>query len=498
MEKKEISKECKKYGIEVDQYVIAKDYEGLEDYLAKLKIISESHNSPEYAPIFYYLGTGKGELSDYYQKNRETLTNNKSVELRKESLFYMRKAIELLKECYANETYLLLAYTNYANELDSCGRVIEALGIYRKAINLNPRFGMALGNYGRALKYYATIANDIGHSNELHYYAYQAMKSAIEIRDPNMHDEALRFFQSEIYEYEKQCDKRILQEQIVHDEYNIGESDEYMYRVWCLSNHLFLNPLNDLINLETAFAHDPLTIMHYTERNEKENHKKKNSGEPPKWFAMLNQLKEEYVYSRFLCYEGLEKRKNVHFADKEVKLSLSSFDYTNYSIRVEELKSAYKNVFSIFDQIAFFINDFWEIGIIERDASAAKVFNHSNFPKENIALQAIFWSYIEFKEKFGDAENPSEKKWKDLRNAFEHKFVKIHEYSYDEELTIKEDGFYHISENDLKRGIMRLLELGREWIIYLVYAIEIEERKLKKDDNVIQLSLQDFDDEWKL
>ena len=58
MEKKEISKECKKYGIEVDQYVIAKDYEGLEDYLAKLKIISESHNSPEYAPIFYYLGTG--------------------------------------------------------------------------------------------------------------------------------------------------------------------------------------------------------------------------------------------------------------------------------------------------------------------------------------------------------------------------------------------------------------------------------------------------------
>ena len=56
----------------------------------------------------------------------------------------------LLKECEKCETLLLLIYTNYANSLDACGRVIEALRIYREAIEINPSFGMALGNYGRA------------------------------------------------------------------------------------------------------------------------------------------------------------------------------------------------------------------------------------------------------------------------------------------------------------------------------------------------------------
>lgn len=57
----------------------------------------------------------------------------------------------------------LLIYTNYANSLDACGG-IEALRIYREAIELNPLFAMALGNYGRALRFYANTVNDSGHS----------------------------------------------------------------------------------------------------------------------------------------------------------------------------------------------------------------------------------------------------------------------------------------------------------------------------------------------
>jgi hypothetical protein len=70
---------------------------------------------------------------------------------------------------------------------------------------------------------------------------------------------------------------------------------------------------------------------------------------------MLNQLKEEYIYARFLCYDGSEKIKDLHYADKEVKLSLSDYDYVNYSIRLEQLKSAFRLLFSIFDKVAFFV-----------------------------------------------------------------------------------------------------------------------------------------------
>ncbi len=68
---------------------------------------------------------------------------------------------------------------------------------------------------------------------------------------------------------------------------------------------------------------------------------------------MLNQLKEEYIYSRFLCYEGSEKSRQLHYADRDVLLSNADYNMVNYSIRLEQLKSAFKNLYSIFDQIGF-------------------------------------------------------------------------------------------------------------------------------------------------
>ena len=66
--------------------------------------------------------------------------------------------------------------TNYANELDTAGRVIEALSIYRRVMLLNDHFSIARGNYGRALQFLANMVNDSGHYKELHCYAYQAVK----------------------------------------------------------------------------------------------------------------------------------------------------------------------------------------------------------------------------------------------------------------------------------------------------------------------------------
>lgn len=285
---------------------------------------------------------------------------------------------------------------------------------------------------------------------------------------------------------------------IIFDSYDLGDVDERRYREWCLKNHLFLNPLNDLIKLEMVFAHDPLTITQYTECVERDNVESRSKGEPPKWFSMLNQLKEVYIYSRFLCYEGTEKIREVHYADKEVTLSLSSYDYVNYSIRLEQLKSAFKNLYSIFDQIGFAINEFWCLGFKERLANAAHIFTCEHYPKCNIALTALYWSYCEFREKFGNADSASERDLKILRDALEYKFIKVHEYPYTGKLQIEYDSFYHISEDELKKQVLRLLELTREWIMEFVYAIGIEDSKRDKGKNAIQLYIRDFDDEWKV
>lgn len=498
MTKNSFAPECEEYGKEIDRLTIEKDYSGLETYIGEVESFSKMHEEPPFAPIFYYIGTGKGILADNYRRIQGDENALISKQYRKQSLYYMRKALGLLEDFGEDKTLLLMIYTNYANQLDSCGRVIEALRIYRKAINISPYFAMAVGNYGRALQFYANLVNDSGHYKYLHCYAYQAIRRALNMKDINMHQQAIECFNKIIEEYESLQPKEHLSEPIVFDDFDLGTHEEKAYRMWCLYNHLFLNPLNDLIEQEPAFAHDPLTITEYTEYVDTSNPNSNKDNNPPKWFCMLNQLKEEYTYARFLCYEGTEKVRELHYADKNVKLSLASYDYVNYSIRLEQLKSAFRTLFSMFDKIAFIINAFWDLGFNERQADASHVFSSENYPQNNFALTALYWSYCEFSEKFGKADSPFERDLKILRNALEHKFVKIHEYSYDTKLQIEEDGFYHISEEEMGKQTLRLLELVREWIMELVYAIGIEESKKSSNELVINLKISDFDDEWKI
>ena len=45
---------------------------------------------------------------------------------------------------------------------------------------------------------------------------------------------------------------------------------------------------------------------------------------------------------------------------------------------------------------------------------------------------------------------------------------------------------------------MRLLELAREALMYLVYAIGVDNSKRGRPDNAGLMPLSDFPDEWKL
>ncbi len=183
-------------------------------------------------------------------------------------------------------TLLLSIYTNYANELLSCYRVIEALRIYRKAISINNEFSMCIGNYGRALNFYANTVNDPNQYNILHCYAYLSIKKAVTISDDNLHEEAKKYFMKVVAKYDSLNIKDLLSSSIAFDKYDLGEIEECDYRKWCLRNHLFLNPLNDLIEQETAFAHDPLTITQFTEYIVKSEVTSKSSGSPPKWYSI--------------------------------------------------------------------------------------------------------------------------------------------------------------------------------------------------------------------
>lgn len=526
-------------GKRMDKIIDSHDYDSMQKYASELEGKAKNDSTCACTEVYYYIGTAYSVLADYYRRQSISEKENakrdntersdaapiaknnsngcigknvtkfekeiealkhKEKSYRRLSFSFLRKAMDSFDENTRKELRSSV-FTNYANELDICGRTIEALRIYRKAIELYPCFAMLRGNYGRALNYYAGLVNDEGHYRELHFHAYQSLRLALESRDPNMTDRARSYFGSLIENYESLNSREYLSQELTYKEYDLGETEERGYRLWCLHHHLFLNPLNDLIETESAFAHDPLTISHITEHidREKEVEDRKN-GDPPTWFSMLNQLKEEYVVARYLCYEGSESRLEVHYADKEVTLALGDFNYVNYSIRLEFLKSAFKNLFSIFDQVAFFINEYWEMGIKEREADAKHVFKSKKFPHDNLVLEALYWSNCELTEKYGEADTPFDGNLKKLRNAMEHKFVKVHAYSTSEPLKIEDDRFYHLSEDELIKQTMRMLELSREWIMGLVYAINLEERRNEQDDDglVAHMAIANYEDQWKI
>lgn len=480
------------YGKQIDELINSAQSSQLYNFLSELDQYAKA-DGKDCPEIYYYLGTGYGVyasslISGGKQKSDREVLNN-----RDKAFTFFRHAIDCLDQSALKDPRLLFRIlTNYANCLDSAGRVIEALRLYRIILNINPRFSIARGNYGRSLQYLANMVNDGGHYRDLHCFAYRAYKMATTIEDPEMYEEAKRSFQESVIRYEESPAANFLKKPIKYKRYNLGKKEESKYRRWCLENHLFLNPLNELQELESAFAHDPLTI---TKIIEKEPDK---SAKPPRWFAMLNQLKEEFVYARYLCYSNDESSNKTHIADKEVALSLGSFDYASYSIRIEQIKSAFRLLYSMLDQICYFANDYWELGFSERYADAWHVVKAENYPYDNPIMTSLYLVLSEFFDVYDNDEGPAEKNLCTLRNALEHKFVKVLNLGEDiKTLTIKDDNFYHVTEDKLKENALRLLRLVREALIYLVYAIGYNETQKDKFEKSISLNLHDYLDEWK-
>ena len=495
----EVRKKIEFYGREIDRLSIGEEYDELKHLIDDMKSFAQTDEEVKNDVSFnYYIGTGYGTYSNYVVRSGSKHTDQSVIDLRRQSMFYLRKGIALYDPTiYSDQRAQLRILTNYANGLDTVGRCLEALRIYRMVLGINDSFSIALGNYGTALKFLANMVNDGGHYKELHCYAYQAIKRALTIDDPDLHELAQASFQCIVDKYESIPSRSILTEDIVYTEYELGKTgEEKEYRTWCLKNHLFLNPLNEVMDVESAFAHDPLTITELSETAHYSDSVSDYSTEPPRWFAMLNQLKEEYIYARYLCFEGL-KKGDVHFADRDVVLSIADNSNIIYSIRIESLKSSFHILYSMFDQICYFINDYWELGFEERRANAYNICKAQNYPKDNYVLFSLYWVLCEFYEKYGNAETAYEKDLAVLRNAIEHKYLKVHQSAWDRKLQSESDNFYHITENDLKKCTMRLLEITREALMYLVYAVGVDNKKKSKSENAVSILLDNYLDEWK-
>lgn len=408
-------------------------------------------------------------------------------------IFYLRSAVRSAEFSSLGVFRQCQMLVNLGNILSHIGRPIEAIEYWNRALTRMPKFAMALGNLGFGLETFAKYLYDPGQQVVILKEAYGFLRSVAEpgaIWDRGDYRTVAQSMLNKAEVIEAHVDfSRV--ENISLSEHSLGRSNiERQYRAWALDNGLFLSPLNDL-GAYTIAAHDVLHLPAMV----------RPLSEPPHYIGFFNQLKQEYIAARFMCWQGITETESYkkHYSDKGVFL-LDTLDYSIYSRAAEEIKVAFRMAYSLFDKIAFFINEYWVLGMQERSINFQSVWFEGGVkgkPKhlrvkfqghQNLPLRGLYWLSKDFVEPgrdtdipvLGETMEPDAYNLRSIRNHLEHKYLKVHDdmwgYADRSRNSMFDDQWAaHLSIQELQQKTLRILKMARCGLTYLSLAVHREE-----------------------
>lgn len=468
------------------------DYIRLQ-YNGALRYTDEENNEKEFEMCLFLFRKSISYLSEYFRGAENALDKHEGIE------YY--------------STYLLMAYTNFSNLLQQCGRMIKALSYLR--IGMKKKFPMAIGNLAGFLMDYASFDYDEGHQSVFANESYQLLSEVLKDKSEHVHEDARAHFERLSEKLKGHFPFEFLEKPYKFDEYSLGDSEEEIdYREWCLKHRLFLNTLNDAF-IHSVAATDILHLPNIVTKVE----------EGPRLHGLFNQIKQEYVSARYMVYDALYNRE-PHFSDKDVHM-VNTLDYPVYGVGIEKMKYAYRSLYSLFDRIAYLVNDYFELGIKEYDVSYRSIWQgkagrgknsyklNVDLKKKmtlssafNLPLVGLYWLCKDIgKQKVKHHYlDPAIEKLAKVRHHLEHRYLKVHD-SLLFPATIKNHDkmddplAYSITFDEFEKAIMQLLTYVREGIILLSLSIHVEEqfKKNHMDSNqiIMPMYMDSYDDDWK-
>ena len=303
-----------------------------------------------------------------------------------------------IDKAYFDGFYLSLL-VNYGNLLSQTGRIIKSIEILRAYSHVD--FPMLLGNLGLKYMDYANFDYDGGHQTITCYHAYHLLKRAILSKETYLErDEVFPAFEMRAKHLINILGMDYLEQKYTMNDFlrssqSMGRKEK-AYKKWCAKNTLSLNTLNDVFT-SYEVGYDPIHLPSIVE--------KVSAGIIPHYHGLFNQIKQEYVSARYLAYDGLTNR-NTHFSDKGVYL-VNTLDYPVYGLSIEKIKAAYRSVYSVFDKVSYFLNQYFEIGINKREIDFNRLWSPKasdkktifDFINTNYPLLGLWWLYKDIKNK---------------------------------------------------------------------------------------------------
>lgn len=460
---------------------------------------SEKQNFKEFSNddkmIFHY-NVANGW--SYYQQLTSVINSNEfwSFNLKEleQQAINLRLALSY-SEKSANSQKKCEILTNLGNLFSHLGRFSEAQLYWQKVLTIDSSFPMAVGNIGFGLFHYSKVLYDDGHQILFFKFAHKYLKIAV---SSNIYEEAKTGFRDIINLLESILDKEELVNIQDLKEFPIGNSKaEKEYRKWCLENHLFLNPLNDIV-IDNIAGHDCLLLPTMTLKFDK----------PPIYQTIFNQIKQEFVSARHMLFEGLTQ-KELHYSDTD-NLQLDTLDYATYSYSTEKIKTAFRLCYSILDKIGYLLNDYLSLDFKPDRVSFRSIWNIHDKETKSLILnpkisQTQNWPFrglyllskdlYEKDVEFSSPIEPEAKELAQIRNFIEHKSFKIVEFGesglFDNGLT------YVIERNQFEQKSLNLIKLIRAGMIYLSLGINLEEKKKEIPNPVLPINFIGLRDEYK-
>jgi tetratricopeptide (TPR) repeat protein len=379
----------------------------------------------------------------------------------KQAKEFFRKALE---QRIDNPQLKSQIYVNLGNCYDEVGRAVEAQDCYTEALKLNPEHGMALGNKGQGLFFYAALSGE--HQGTILKEAYTLLSQAIE---REITQEARTTFVDYMRRIELQIkDKQFFDKSFDgYPGYKIqaeSDLDEFLIR-FCLEHKLYLNICNFCQKCDAAIG-DTAII-------------RKMIAKPNDYSFLilssyLNHIKQEYITARFLLVLSQYKGMNLDFVDKNVKL-INSLDYTRHNVYIQLIKEAFQSFYNLLDKIACFINDYLKLGVAKNDVSFRKIW-YSDWEKRavresikntrNPALNALF-------DIHRDLENGAYVTLRYSRNALTHRFLNV-------KAKLEKQDEENMLEETLLQKTTELAKIVRSAIIYVLFFIYLSEKVKEK------------------
>jgi hypothetical protein len=486
-------------GLLIDALLHARSGTGTDRAFALLDEIQSRALAPDMAALVHYFRANAWESKKPARTGQNVWaweqpeSQAQILELRRAIRHEGFNHLHVLRKCQI--------LTNLANELDQIGRFIEAVEMWDRALRLKEKFAMARGNRGIGLSRYARSLYDGRHARFMLVAADDALTAAM--RDDALyesadHQSSRSAFEKERREIAERVDIAAIRSDIDPHRRSLGKNaEEKAYRIWCLANRLFINPLNDLGPLAVA-AQDVLTLPSLTDSAVSAN--------PPAIIGFFNQMKQEFVSARYLYYDGVHAR-GLHFSDRDVLL-YNTLNYPAYSLATEKMRAAFRLAYSLFDKIGFFLNDYFSLGHKPRQVSFRSVWYESKGSAppllqrfatyQNWPLRGLFWlSKDLFEEDFQLVTEPDAEALNDIRNHLEHKYLQLHQEG---PVASTQTLGYALTKEDFAAKTLRLLKLTRAALIYLSLAVRREERMRKNTRGggpILSIPLDPLRDEWK-